>query len=195
MECKPIIEGFHTNDKERSCIFLEDVDYLIHSEDEDWLGYGMYFWDNLSNAKYWINKKTKRGVKNEISITKSHIIIDENLDLSDEDIMKTMNELWIEICLKEKKKIESENKKLYYPKNKKIEELTGKKIDYIFEYFEKFKAFKTIKAIGYYPNRKENDFFYKVDLSKGHVTGLAKVIYCVRDSNKVINRKEVYCCE
>ena len=80
----------------------------------------MYFWDNLSNAKYWINKKTKRGVKNEISITKSHIIIDENLDLSDEDIMKTMNELWIEICLKEKKKIESENKKLYYPKNKKI---------------------------------------------------------------------------
>ena len=28
---------------------------LIISKDTNWLGSGMYFWDNLSNAKYWKN--------------------------------------------------------------------------------------------------------------------------------------------
>lgn len=187
MEILPNIIGYHTNDKERCEIFLEKEEYIIEAEDEDWLGTGMYFWDNLSNAKFWVKNKQKKI--NEVMVTEATIILDENLDLSDEEIIAKFEELWRQICFKEKEEIANINRKLYPQKKRNVEEITGKKIDFIFNYFNMGVKYKSIKAIGYYPNRREKDFYYKIDLKSGHLTGLAKNIYCVKDYKKIVNRK------
>lgn len=99
MEIIPRIIVYHTNDVKRSEEFLTNNKYIIISEDLDWLGKGMYFGDNISNAKYWIQKKKKDY--EEIMITESIIALDENLDLTDDSILIRIEELWKEFCIKE----------------------------------------------------------------------------------------------
>ncbi len=187
MEIIPRIIVYHTNDVKRSEEFLTNNKYIIISEDLDWLGKGMYFGDNISNAKYWIQKKKKDY--NEVMITESIIALDENLDLTDDSILIRIEELWKEFCIKEKETIDNINHNIYL-KNPDINQITGKKLDFLFDYFELEKVYKTIKAIGVYPNKKENKFFYKSNLSYGHLTGSAKVIYCVKDYRKINSRKK-----
>lgn len=51
---------YHCNDKTRCQKFLDNKKFMIESkEDGIWLGNGMYFWDNLSNAKFWYRKNNK----------------------------------------------------------------------------------------------------------------------------------------
>ena len=62
--CKPNVNVYHANDRLKVENFLE-TNELIISKDTNWLGKGMYFWDNLSNARYWKNEKLrKKGYKN-----------------------------------------------------------------------------------------------------------------------------------
>ena len=43
---------YHCNDEKRCSRFVNSDKYMIVShEDGSWLGQGMYFWDNLGNAK------------------------------------------------------------------------------------------------------------------------------------------------
>ena len=72
------IIGFHTNTKDKIKNFIEKG-IPITSEDTTWLGTGMYFWDNLSNAKYWKNEKIRKneGSEETIKIIKANIIIDD----------------------------------------------------------------------------------------------------------------------
>ena len=44
--CKPNIDVYHTNDRLKVKNFLK-TNELIISKDTNWLGKGMYFWDNL----------------------------------------------------------------------------------------------------------------------------------------------------
>lgn len=51
---------YHCNKQEECLKFLNKQDYLISSqEDGIWLGKGMYFWDNISNARFWKREKLK----------------------------------------------------------------------------------------------------------------------------------------
>ena len=61
--CKPNVNVYHTNDRLKIENFLETSELII-SKDTNWLGSGMYFWDNLSNAKYWKNEKLRKRENN-----------------------------------------------------------------------------------------------------------------------------------
>ena len=77
MEIEPNIIVYHCNDIERCDIFLEKKDYMIESkEDGIWLGEGMYFWDNYSNANYWLHEKERKDTQDkQFSIIKGNAII------------------------------------------------------------------------------------------------------------------------
>ena len=53
--------GYHANESERCRPFLQNKINLIVSIDREYLGNGMYFWDNKSNAKYWYFEKKERA--------------------------------------------------------------------------------------------------------------------------------------
>ena len=56
-------KAYHVNDEERCKKFIENKDYIIISDDTFWLGNGMYFWDNNSNANYWLKEKQRKDSK------------------------------------------------------------------------------------------------------------------------------------
>lgn len=160
------IIGFHTNTKDKIKNFIEKS-IPITSEDTTWLGTGMYFWDNLSNAKYWKNEKIRKneGSEETIKIIKANIIIDDILDLTDSDICNSFNFMWNSISPSERSNI-------------KDNEL-GKKIDLMFKtYYEFYKDVKVIKCFGEYKNSKRNDLDFLISTK---LTLNAKTIYCVRD--------------
>lgn len=67
VELIPIIKIFHCN-SEIKCnefIFQNKLLESKHPYDSLWLGRGMYFWDNLGNAKYWKRERNKKMNKME----------------------------------------------------------------------------------------------------------------------------------
>ncbi len=178
MELRANIIGYHINDKDRCERFVNDDKYMIFSNDTCWLGYGMYFWDNKANAKYWIAQK-KRKEKNiqYIGQVKANIFIDKLLDLTDEDVLNSFNRLWEQYCDKEK-----------IDKNQPL----GVKLDRLFDFFKFIdESFKVIRVFGKYENSIETDFLIyqtKKDSSKVKLTNQIKTVYCVRNHEYVCNR-------
>ena len=70
--CKSNVDVYHANDRLKVENFLK-TNELIISKDTNWLGSGMYFWDNLSNAKYWKNEKLRKNETIDIKIIKGKI--------------------------------------------------------------------------------------------------------------------------
>ena len=105
MEIRENIKVYHCNDKQRCEKFLKEDNYLIWSEEDGiWLGSGMYFWDNLSNAKYWKGeKKRKTHNRTPLSIVSAHIYIDNLLDLSDINTCNVVDDIWEAYCKTSKK--------------------------------------------------------------------------------------------
>ena len=100
---EPNIIGYHTNSKIKCKNFMDNENYLIWSKDTHWLGDGMYFWDNLSNADYWLSeKKRKEPQIKEWSIVSANIYLNKMLDLTDEKIVEQYNKLWVSYCEKRK---------------------------------------------------------------------------------------------
>lgn len=84
---------YHCNDKTRCQKFLDNKKFMIESKENGiWLGNGMYFWDNLSNAKFWYRKKQQKH--NELLIVQSNVYTDFLLDLTDLDVCNKMEQLW-----------------------------------------------------------------------------------------------------
>lgn len=167
------IIGFHTNNKKKIKNFIEKGIPII-SEDITWLGRGMYFWDNISNAKYWKNEKIRKGevLEKDIDIIKANIIIDDILDLTDKETCEAFNYLWNGISYKKRCKI-------------KDNEL-GKKIELIFEMYSYLKeSIKVIKCFGNYKNNIDKFDF----LNGSRLTLNSKTIYCVIDYNCIKNPK------
>ena len=60
---RPVNILYHCNDLERCKKFVSDKNYMINSEEDgNWLGRGMYFWDNPSNYKYWLKVKQRKKI-------------------------------------------------------------------------------------------------------------------------------------
>lgn len=179
MELRTNIIGYHVNDKDRCERFIRDDQYIIFSNDTFWLGYGMYFWDNQTNAKYWVTQK-KRKEKNikYIGKVKANIFTDKLLDLTDEDILNTLDRLWEQYCNKEKSN-----------KNQPL----GFKLDKIFDFYQFIdENFKVIRVFGKYENSEEMDFLVyhtKKDKINNMVTNKIKTVYCVRCCEYVCNRE------
>ena len=159
---KPKIIGYHVNSKEKCQPFLEDDKFII-SKDIHWLGNGMYFWDNMANANYWVRKKKKESLS-DIWILQAVISLEDYLDLSDEEILDQFNQLWVAYL----------KKKNYYHKGKyiKLDSPLGVKLNLLFDFYNNLnKNFKVIKAVGMYENRRERDF-----LNGSMVTNKIKIL-------------------
>jgi hypothetical protein len=161
----PNIIGYHANDSNRC---LEFVNYrtIINSEDTYWLGRGMYFWDNLSNAKYWVSEKRRKAQEvTDWSIVQVNIDIEKLLDLTDDDVLNTLMKLWYQYCAKSHRSTKAP---------------LGKKIDLLFGYFNFLSSnFCTIKGHGKY-DREQNEF-----LVGTYVVSNIKTIYCVKNGTNL----------
>lgn len=169
------ILGFHTNEKIKCENGLKNIINLI-SKDKDWLGEGIYFWDNISNAKYWSRKKKREHRNKEILILKGNIYLDCILDLTDKEAREEFNTLWLK-CLKSSNDRDKLEK---YP--------LGERINYIFELYGSIveEEVKVIKAIGIYRNSDRLALFENVDRHLlDDIEG--KIIYCVRGTEKIVN--------
>jgi len=170
----PEIICYHTNDKERCEKFLEDINYTINSPDETWLGFGMYFWDNLTNAEYRARqKKRKDTTVNGWHIVQATVDIEKLLDLQDERIMDRIDSFWKSYC-----------------RLKKCSELAplGKKIDILIDYFSILRTFTVLRCFGVYPKMQSHTLFKSSQ--NCFVSSNIKSIYCVRpgNSNTIDNR-------
>lgn len=181
----PFIIGYHANSEKKCKSYIKN-NKIIYSEDKYWLGYGMYFWDLLSQAEYWAKEKKMKEYKR-VWIVKSDILLDDVLDMSDNKVCELINEL-------KNKFLKKENSK------RKLE--MGEALDEIFKYYKEFKP-KVIKAVAYYEsigknkksiaenNRLALDKKKEINKTGLIIGGSSKIVYCVKDSNNLRNKKEV----
>ncbi|MBC3900979.1 hypothetical protein GH811_15285 [Acetobacterium malicum] len=171
---KPNVLGYHCNDIERCERFVHEKGYLIWSDekvDEQWLGKGMYFWDNLSNANYWKNQKKKRNPDGDHRIVSAYVNLEKFLDLTDKQVYDGVERYW-EMMYK-KFDIQEDPEMIYI----------GEKLNYLFDYVEIFKKkFKVIKINAKYSNQSEihKDLITKKTENRPRVTNQNKTIYSVK---------------
>ncbi|WP_051196022.1 hypothetical protein [Clostridium paraputrificum] len=177
-EFRENFKGYHVNDKERCLKFISDKSYIIISDDRCWLGKGMYFWDNESNAIYWKKEKDRKNPGVENIIVNSNIYINDEilLDLTDEDVVNDLNDLWKAYCEKS---------------GEKMNQPLGLKLDKLFDFFDELNELKVIKCIGDYDiDRKNiNYFIQRKNFNGPQVRGRLKTIYCIKDESVAVNRK------
>lgn len=188
---KTCLKLYHSNIDHICRDFVDgNIDLIKSVEDGHWLGDGMYFWDNLSNAKYWKKRKEKdkRNANNKILIIESIVFLDNLLDLSDLDICNKIEELHFKIY----SRMNNRNYNIY-------RELTlGYKLNLIYEKVPDFyKKYNVIKIIAKYNNSPKNKLYnFSVNNSKIEPTSSVKTIYNVKSKEaigyKCIREDEYY---
>ncbi len=176
----PSIFVYHCGRKEEVLSFSKDEILIIPSiEDDIWLGNGMYFWDNESNAKYWYRNRTRKYPNDEFLIVKAILKLDKVLDLTSQD--------HINLC----------KKVMALLINKGIDQFDdsqlGKNINVLFTETDLFRNdFYTVKITGLY-DWKDDNFITSNNTSKrNRPTTNAKTIYCVKKEEAIyLNNKEV----
>jgi four helix bundle protein len=88
-----LVIGFHgCEEEDRNRLINEDNFFKRSCESYDWLGHGMYFWDNnLDRARYWAELKKKAGTLTKPAVVGAVIDLGYCLDLLDSrniDILK-----------------------------------------------------------------------------------------------------------
>lgn len=170
-----IIPSFHTGIKKRVLEFCSDDNSMLlsnHRHDNKWAGPGMYFWDNLGNAEWWLSTRTDKENR---AICQCYLKINESdlLDFTDMSIVESMQKL---IVIMEK------NEAVF------AEDEVGIKIAFLAKKLNS----KAIKLMGDYPNMRRSDFFSPSTTSA--VPNISsRVIYCVREGNSdiLVSRKEI----
>ena len=128
-------------------------------EDGDWAGKGVYFWDNLGNAQYWLKEKKTNEV---LDLTEPTEIRSFEESISTMQRMKLLD-----------KKIGTKHK--------------GAIINAYWKVLNSFgnaTLFSVVKVIGYYPKINNSIYFKENDTQKNiqpYVTIKGKVIYAIRD--------------
>lgn len=170
MNIVPNIIGYHTNDEHRCEMFVEKGVPINHA-DVFYFGRGMYFWDNLSNAKYWVKQKIRKNKDQTICkwwIVRVNINVSSVLDLTDEIVLESVNNLWKTYCQK---------------KNCNPKEPLGKKIDILFDYFGVLSVYTVVKGNVEYKGLSVAEF-----LNDTFVVNKIKCIYSVRCENSILTR-------
>ena len=158
-------QGFHANTKDKCDRFMKDATYLIVFDDTDYLGRGMYFWEDEKQAIWW--RDTQKGGEEKAAIITAKIDKDKLLDITDIKILKELEKIYKQIKDKLAKAttIEEDNHPL------------GKKLDILFEYDNVFvQHFSGIYGIIRYGQRTEPDF-----LKGTSMTMSPRAIFLVKD--------------
>lgn len=150
-----LIIGFHGCEKEDQNKLLNDIKYFKTShEDYDWLGHGMYFWDNNpERALIWANVKKKAGTLKEPAVIGAVIDLGRCFDLLDSTNIKLLKEGY-SLFLKESLEL---NKPIPQNKNHSKSKGNDKVLRYldcaVIEYTSKFlqskgeKPFDSVRAV------------------------------------------------
>ncbi|EMC11771.1 hypothetical protein SMU74_05243 [Streptococcus mutans M2A] len=159
-----LVTCYHCNYSEKIKDFITRERLIVsqHKFDDNWSGKGMYFWDNLGNAKYWKGEKLKREKEKEVWIISLDITFDSNtcsfLDLTDPEILKKIVE--------------------YYQLTHPDQEITDKKIGVVIDDYTSRYRVEVVKILGNYRYTKSPNI--DVDISK--LSFQAKTIYCVKEN-------------
>ena len=78
---KVIIPLYHVDKEDNNRRFKNDEN-IPEATDLDWGGDGLYFWDNIENAKYWKKQKNIKGYECNIAHAQLEITDDLILDLT-----------------------------------------------------------------------------------------------------------------
>lgn len=179
-EFREIIKVYHSNFRENINKFKNRELSLLESvEDGHWLGNGMYFWDNLSNAKYWKNKVESR------EIIEVLLIIDNILDLTDKEERKRLKRIFN--LLKEQGISEIEN--IDFDNNYQL----GLVINILFKKIEELKNnIFVVKCHGLYSHWTEDRFLTgNSPKISNRPTSIVKTIYCVKSNQAIYRINEI----
>lgn len=186
-----IIPLFHVDSFQRNMKFVSGG-FIPSGEDGKWCGKGMYFWDNLSNVKYWVRDKQRKNPKITVDVAKSSLICSQNdiLDLTDEETSIQMKLAAISYAKKYGVTINIKN--------------NGNVINFIHDVIcrenaitspdKKQSIFSVVKVAGYYKNiNKEGLVASNESYKKSSATATAhmRLIYAVRKSTLLQKRKVI----
>lgn len=185
---------YHVDLQENNQRFCKGDSLDQSIENGKWAGTGLYFWDNLGNAKYWIKSHWKNDPE-KASIVETQLKVDQNVfwDLTEPETVRNFES-----------QIESISKFALLNKNtenhaeliKKTSDL-GAVINLYYKLLQDmgFSTFSVIKIIGYYPFVRDTKYFKeKIDLKNrsfkiAPVTIKSKTIYLIKDQNLLAERK------
>ncbi len=163
------MKGFHANDKKRCEKFLSDYKYLIISEDKDFLGNGMYFWEYKSKAEWWLKEKHKEV------IVSAEITTENMLDLKDNEICSKVQHLY--------ERMGNAIRSKYIKEYPDMDMQAGVKLNVLFEMCSFYmKNYKVIRATRIY------DIEEPLFLNRTKLSSKAVDIYCVRTPDIVNER-------
>lgn len=178
MEAKAIL--YHSNKKERCRKFISGEEYLILSEnlkDDNWLGKGMYFWDNMGNAKWWNKKQCRRNPDISYTIVAVNVDLEKLLDLTDFQVYENLEKIWQDVC-----------KKIKMSPDVPL----GNKLNFLFDTQDFLKEYAIIKVNGKYNGTPNKGFFeYNYKTRKAEPTMATKCIYSIRDEGCIIEKEIV----
>ena len=159
---------------------INEINLLISFGDKYWLGTGIYFWDNLGNAKYWKRNKERKDKYKEkkYSILRVGVCLDNALNLTDPDVGKQFKNII-----------------------NKISEINpiiqnggfGEKIDFLLRKFPEIMGnYEVIIADGYYA-KQTNKIFKNMSSYLPRLTDKNKRIYNVIKNDAIVEvlEKEV----
>lgn len=102
--------GYHATDKNSAESIIRTKRYNFSNDDEDWLGKGVYFFENnITHALYWCTKYKCFPVW---SILESHIEGDKIIDLDDPDTFEEFYKTYMEIKDRYKKRRDGRPRKI-----------------------------------------------------------------------------------
>lgn len=154
---------------------------LIITHDTHYLGNGMYFWDNESNAHYWARKKL-REPKNKgkqikkVLICRAKIVLESPiLDMTDKEQIKLIQKLWNVYCDKMK-----ENNRRQF---------SGTILNILRRFFpDEFEPMKVSKGHGDYSRNNKARFLANLDKNT-YLDDRPKTIYAVHCNERVVERE------
>lgn len=180
---RTIIPVYHADSKKRNDDFIENkTPLLVSVEDGYWCGSGMYFWDNMSNALYWLDHvKKSRKVYSSICLARLQYSKEECLDLTDEaeakQLIKYANAFLDKMSPSERPNLDKRK--------------PGAIVNFVFNSMKAagMPTFKVVKLSGLYGS-KSNSIFN--EWFKGpHATLRSKTIYSVRNPELLSKKMEV----
>ena len=189
---KHCIKGFHFCEHTRKCnAFVDKQLAIVATGPSQWLGDGMYFWDNYGNALYWRRELNGDHIPEKDCMVTADIDMDYVLDLTDEETQVRINRAMQDIL--QIKKVSPRNRSHRSLRNKisKDEELTpGQRLDYLLKYSryrDELRGIKVVKATGRHPRLNDDNKVLSSLWGKKWPRPVVdtKIEYCVKDESAI----------
>lgn len=162
------IEGYHVNKEQKCKDFLNKETALIISVDQEYLGRGMYFWDNKANAKYWFKQQRRKHPCDSLMAVSCNLSLEKLLDLTDGDIRRVVDKAWHTI----------QNR----AENDGVPLKMGARLDYIRRFHPLIKTLNIYKMLAQYENDE-----HKYNFGSPYLACNVRTIYCVKDPEAIIS--------